>query len=434
MSKKSRYIILALGVVFFLILAPIIVLYVRGISYDFASGSFVHSGILAVRSEPKNAQIFLNGKLTRNDSGDIRFLTQNEYQVTLKANGYQDWSKRLPVTNGEVTWANPQNNNIYLFYSQPQEQTLANNVSDFYTEGGDIVYLQDKSASVKSGGLFAHNNTYSLPLSVDKILAWDNDGKKFIFTDSSTASSAKPTLLYFDASSGQTINLSGLFTNLPKFQFLDSDLLALSQGNLYLVNLAKDSKKVIFPSVKTFSVQGSSVYYVQATGTKASLSVSQGPFTQSQILLNQVPTFKQGDLFVTFNKQIYLLADGVLYQDNGTMQKLADNVSQFTFDNTNSNFAIFHSGEFDYLDFYSGGLNFITRSGGQLSNLQIRSSVDYAFYSNNNQISAIELDARDSQNQFVLYSAQNPEKFFVDSSGQNMLVLDGTVLKSLKIR
>jgi len=47
---------------------------------------------------------------------------------------------------------------------------------------------------------------------------------------------------------------------------------------------------------------------------------------------------------------------------------------------------------------------------------------------------AIELDARDSQNQYQLYRGADIKKFFVDDAGKNVLVLDGGTLKSLFIR
>ena len=72
-----------LGFVVFLILAPTIVLYVRGITYDFSKKAFVTTGILAMRLEPKDANIYLNNKLKR-ESSDIKFILPGEYDVTVK--------------------------------------------------------------------------------------------------------------------------------------------------------------------------------------------------------------------------------------------------------------------------------------------------------------------------------------------------------------
>jgi hypothetical protein len=92
------------------------------------------------------------------------------------------------------------------------------------------------------------------------------------------------------------------------------------------------------------------------------------------------------------------------------------------------------NGELDYFDTLSQATNFVTRSSQPLSNPIIRNDIGYAFFLQNNQIQAIELDTRDSQNQYVLYNGTSLEKYFIDSAGKNILLLDNGELKSLVIR
>ena len=113
MVKKTRYFIIAIGFVFFLIAAPVIVLYVKGVNFDFDSKSFIQTGILAVRSNPTDAAIFLDGQQKRQNQGDVKFLVPGAYQVQIKKAGYSDWSKRLNVEAGQVTWASPAYSSVY---------------------------------------------------------------------------------------------------------------------------------------------------------------------------------------------------------------------------------------------------------------------------------------------------------------------------------
>ena len=424
MTKKSRYSLLLAGFIIFVVLAPLIVLYVRGESYNFKTHSFVATGIFGIQAQPKSVDIFLDGVEKRSSAGDIKFVPAGEYQLTLKKSGYQSWSKRLAITAGQVTWANPANNYIYLLLSAPAAKTLDQTVLDFYGTPDNFVYLTGSDITIGS-------THYSLPENADKILAHDAGNKNFVLEGASTS---PQTLLYFNSDSGNFTDLSVLFSTMPQMQFSGSgDLFALSAGNLYTVDAANKIKTPIFQNVKAFYAQGNDLYYIQEKLGALSLFVSQEPFAQSQTLLTTAPNFQSGNLIVTFEKKIFLEADNSLYEDTGTFEQISNNVANFNFDPNTSILSFFHSGEFDYID-SNQNLNFITRTGQSLNNLAINTNIGYAFYSTNSQLTAIELDTRSNQNQYVLYTGTNIEKFSVDSSGQNILVMDDGELKSLKIR
>lgn len=433
MTKKIRYSLIALGFVFFLIAAPLMVLYVRGITYDFATRSFVKTGLLAIRVTPANAQIFLDDELKRQNQGDVRFLLPEEYQVTIKKQGYSDWNKRLTINEGQVTWANPAFGSIHLFFKNPSIQNLAQGVLDFYSQNGNFIYLTKDALIASSINNPGNRHVYSLPANINKILAWDDSGENFALADFGSTSSAQ-TLLIFNQNSGQLTNISGLFAGLPKIQFGQNGNLYAQSGNiLYSVNLRNKTKTALFSGVSAFYFQGGSLYFTRESQNEG-LFVSQSPFSDSQALLASLPDFAHSDLFVTFEKEIFLLGDGRLYLVNSGTQELADNVSEFGFSPGDSVLSLIHSGEFDYYDPVAGELNFVTRSSEALTNPKILSSIGNAFFFQGNNLLAIELDARDRQNQYQLYQGTAVQKFFIDDAGKNVLVLDNGELKRLIIR
>src|SRR5574340_748921 len=125
MTQSSRYILILAGFILFLVAAPVIIMYVRGFTYDFKNNKFVSTGILAVRSDPKSANVYLDGKLKRKNSADLKFLAPREYDLELQKDGYLTWSKRLQVRPGQVTWAGPVGSKIFLFHSNPENRNLA---------------------------------------------------------------------------------------------------------------------------------------------------------------------------------------------------------------------------------------------------------------------------------------------------------------------
>lgn len=428
MTKKSRYLLLLAGFITFLILAPIIVLYVRGITYDFSKKTFVTTGILAVRSAPKDAQIFLNQKLKRKSAGDIKFLIPGEYQVTLKKEGYHDWNKRLAINSGQVTWASPAFNNINLLYKTPLLQNQIQNVTDFRNQNNTITYLTKEEIVTASASDINNQKSWKLPRSINKIVEANDSEEIFILKEENAS-------IVFDSVSGKFYDISGLCAGECVLKFSGKDLYALNAGVLYKINFETKTKTQVLKEVKAFTFQNNNLYFIQnnASGTPE-LLLSQTPFSEKQILIPSVPIFESGDLMVTFEKQILLVADRNLYLMSSSLDKLAENVGQFVFQKSDSSLIISHSGELDYYDPISHNLNYITRSGQQLENLVIRSNIGYAFYKKNSRIIGMELDTRDNQNQYELYESSALVKFTLDDAAKILTVLDGTDLKILKIK
>ncbi len=424
---------LFIGFLFFLIFTPLIVLYVRGVVYDFKTGNFVKTGILAIRAQPSDARVFLNGRLKKNSVDDIKFLIPGEYDVSLQKQGYGVWHKRLAVSAGQVTWASPPYGSISLLFSDPPAKTLAEAVVDFYSNNDSLVYLSATTVVVSSIGNPGQGASYSLPEAVNKIVG--NSGSLYLLTGD-VVKNQPPVILVFNSDNDQFTDLTGVFVDAPRLE-LDGNggLLALSSGSLYRVDLVSKTKTLILSQVLAFSLQSGTLYFISEKNNGSALYYAgHPPFSQYQTLLGSLPVFKFAQLKVTAQKQVFLLADGTLYLLSSNMQKLADNVSFWNFDQQALAASILHSGELDYYDSLGQSLNLVTRSGEVLSNPVIKAQIGYAFFLKNNQIYAIELDGRDNQNQYVLYQGQSASKFVVDDAAKNIFVLDNGILKSLAFR
>lgn len=69
-------------------------------------GKVVRNGIMFLDSEPVAADIFINGKKESSRTDSRLTLPEAEYEITLKAEGYKDWTKRLTLEGGKVLFVN----------------------------------------------------------------------------------------------------------------------------------------------------------------------------------------------------------------------------------------------------------------------------------------------------------------------------------------
>jgi hypothetical protein len=77
-------------------------LYARGYKLDLKTFKFTPSGILAVKSDPDGAQIFINGDFKGATNTNIS-LSPGNYDVAIKKDGYITWNKRVTIEKEVVT-------------------------------------------------------------------------------------------------------------------------------------------------------------------------------------------------------------------------------------------------------------------------------------------------------------------------------------------
>ncbi len=436
MSKKSRYLLILVGFIIFIILAPIIVLYVNGFKYNTLSKNFVRTGILAVRTQPSSVDITINNKLVKTSSGDIKFLNPGEYNVVISKQGYQSWSKRLAIVANRVTWANPVPNNLTLFKQYIQPENLSDsNISDFTISSGNILYLSQQSSTSSNLNMVSeldYNNpqSYALPEIVTKISNSPRSNLYLLTNDS------KNIALVFNIRDRKIKNLADFLPKKPFKATLSPDgtIYILQENILYKFDQNTLALNKLTQNVVSFASLDGDIYYLNNTSTTTNLSLLTDGNKSSQLLLTNILKSNQSQIFVTLQKQVFVLLGSDLYKVSSSLQLIAKNVTATNFDQSQSNLLVLHDGQLDYYDFNSQTLNFITRSSKVLNNFVFRPDLGYALFFADNSVVALELDTRDHQNQYTFYTAQNPQKFMVDTNTKNLFILDGNKLLIQNIR
>mgnify|MGYP001581373746 CR=1 FL=1 len=428
--------LIALGFVFFAVAAPLIVLFVRGLKYDFKEKKFVATGIISVRTQPDDAEIYLDGVLAKTSSGELRFLDAKNYLVNARKPGYFDWTKNLRVENNKVTLANPANNKIYLLLKEQSPETILKNVLDFILWPNGSAAISGNSLLVSGAQDLANPKTAPLPKTVSKIQA-SPDYQIFLLLQE-PGQNQNAQVLWYDRKSEKLLDLESLFQspkNLPVFYFSQNNrLFARIDNALYEINPENSSKQLILPKIMAVQVSGQTIYSLtqEAEGGKlSSLSLETGI---KQVLAADVPKFDTASIFINAQKRIFLASHNKLYAfSTQGLSLIAENITNLTADNPNNPMAFLSSGELRFLD--EQNKNFlVTRLSEDIKLQAIHKPIGYAFFIKNSVLTALELDQSHPQNSYPIYRGKNILKYFADEEVKNMLILDEGELKKIRIR
>lgn len=426
MRRKTRYLLITIGFVFFLIAAPLIVLYVGGIGYDFNNNRYVKTGILEVKTNPKNATIFVNGKDIDSSPATIQYLNSGEYDIKIEKEGYFPWEKRLAVESGKVTWSYVGVDSLHLIKNNSEIKTFSSGVLDFaLTKRGPIMLTS--SAIIVSNGDNKESQNYSIGF----------EAKNFILSPSgqfALVRGANKTII-IDTTTGTKTDLSSKTHPLDSLSFAtDSAILISANKTLSRLDWQTAKTTVLLSEVEAWTLFDQNLYYLKSDGEVLNLFIT--PFGRNQIqkLSSNLPLFKNSLLVVTKQKQIFVLGDGSCYQINDSLIKLASNINILKYDQGLDSLLISGEGEAYYYDFGGHEAKLITRTSNPFISPILRTDIGYMFVGVNGFVKAIELDARDHQNSYNLFASIDLTKILANDDTTLLYILNAGTLSRLEIR
>ncbi len=120
-KKLHKIIIGQLSVAFIMFaLAISILFFAEGYRINLKNLKITKTGILFLYSDPKNAEVLLNGKKQKNITPFSINLTPGNYKAEVKAEGYISWASSFKIESGLVT----NFNSIVLFKEHPEINNL----------------------------------------------------------------------------------------------------------------------------------------------------------------------------------------------------------------------------------------------------------------------------------------------------------------------
>jgi hypothetical protein len=404
------------GVLVFLILTPILVLFTRGYEIDWKTRTFVKTGVFVVRTLPTKAQVYINNKKINGVTPEtIRFLLPGNYDVSVQKADYQTWTKKLHITAQFATWINEGRDFITLFFSQPKNaKTIPASNPTVSNDGTELIYAdagQIKSYSVGN-------------LDEDKLGAT---------TDLTSRINFGPNLTWQKA--GQTFDLLKSIENLPldakaisKAQTDGKQIVFVANGSLYTIS--DEVPLMIDKDVSGFTLDGDSVWYVTGTALKQYNLSSNNSVTA----INTLPISATSQVIRGGGKS-FLVLNNSLYTINDFLEKIYDNVVFVNFDNDANKMLFGNFNEILTYDSQKKTTELILRSISQVLNPVINSYTGYVFFVNEGKIKAIELDGRDHRNIYTILSInQDTDKYILSRDGLNLTIFSSSQITSYRIR
>lgn len=127
MKKAYRQLALFIAIVIFFALGPLLVLYAMGYRFQLGNTETLPVGVVLIETNPRRAQVFIDGLLLGQTPRSITNLEPGEYQIKVTIPDYEDWQKNIVVDPTSVT----ELRTIRLFPKKPELKTLQGNVQTF---------------------------------------------------------------------------------------------------------------------------------------------------------------------------------------------------------------------------------------------------------------------------------------------------------------
>lgn len=451
MSRGSRRILFYSFALLFFAIAPILILYAYGYKYDFERKKFIETGAIQVKTYPKKARVYIDGKLlSKNTPTLIKGLLPKQHSLKIELDGFNSWTKKLEVYPGLVTKAesvllfpsdiesvlvneqetkkfqiSPDHERV-VFTTNNQEnagvwiQELKKGLSsaDVQSEAIQLLKLETLNQKIKT--------EQKEELSYGKI-QWSENSKYIIFK-------VEPANQWFLIDIQKPSDL----TNLNDFLGDNASNLNWSTKNSENIYFTKDNNLFIFEwrsGKSNLFIENASDYYIRQNQIyftlEPNLLIYKTDLNKSNI--TQVTFDKPSDVTITDievsgNDSMVVFSDNddIYFIKNGLFEPVAKDVKNIEFSSDSKKLLVQTNYEIfvQYLDNIEGAPSrkkdekiLITRHSEQIKKaLFLPIDYEHIIFEVNGEIKIIETDNRDTLNTVDLAKGNNLEIFFENNT------------------
>jgi len=423
MKLRYRFSLLGIGIVLFLIITPLLVLYARGITYNFQTHQFIKTGAMVIQTQPTKALVFLNNKKIDDSTPmTIRFLLPDDYDVRVEKQGYQTWSKRLSVRSQYVTWINANRDFITLFLTNPKEEkswpatgTLLskNNDEIVFISANKTDYINIDTGSFSEMGPVPETK-FILPPTTQTI--WEHALAIYPFFQNQNN---------WQLSQAQIDKTSKIETTGTKTVLeINSDLYSFNPGAINSEQLA-----LIDNNISAFTLDNNNIWFIQ----NGQLKLYSFDSNLTSVVQETLPTASSYQI-VTGKDKIFGLFDNTLYVLNDQFDPLYSPVTFTSFNSASSRMFYGNNNEILSYSTIDQSTELILRSQTPISSVRPNFETGYVFFINEGKIKAVELDGRDHRNIYTILDRPGIKDFTLSLDGKKLYAIFANEIKEFTIR
>ena len=422
MEKRVRTILFFIFLLIFIVIAPLLTLYVQGYRFDFENKKLTQTGALFIKTiSPKQVEIYIDNKLIQKtdfffSSALIENLLPKKYNIKVQKQNYYTWEKNLEIKEKQVAEAK----NIILFPKDPDFKLLSTNIDNaWFSKDKKKAVMKESEENIWSLKLYnLEKNVKSHLLKETDISQTGADLVDLEFTDNNN--------LLLQIASKEQINYFNLQINrIPP-----------------LLTKAKAPQSVI-KNALAYEILNENIYYLDYLGdfykTDVSL-IKNEKIASSPFNIKQETEYK---LYI-YDKAIFLLEEKTMYffnQDEKVFEKFSENINSLKISPDQQKIAYFSDSEIKIL--FLEEQTFQPRRQAMETIFLIRLSENikdvfwinsnYLLFTTNNTLKIAEIDNRDQVNTIDLATVENPE-IFLNLQTKKLYLLDrGNLFVSEKI-
>ena len=452
-DKKFK-IYLYICVTAFFVLLAIILYYSFGYKYNINNGKTVRVGAIIAKTEPKKSDIYIDGKLFKNNLlGDlfsdyvkIENLNAGEHNIKIAKDNYSTWEKNIKVEGGYIT----ELKNVVLLKNNCKKNILLSNIATnseldnnvWMNNGKNKIAYQKINGEKLSVFVFdMENNSQKAIINFDILplekcenynfdnIIWSNDDTKIILRANCDENYSrylidlknKDRIYKLDA----ILNPDEKIENNWNFYF-DKSLFYLKNNSLYKFDYNKLKSEKIIVNVSGFSIIGDFAYYFKINDNNLysinylKLSAPKKIFTMNDNFDSSLPS-----KIAKSEKNTYLVLS-----ESGNLYFVNEN-NKITFVNSfaknayfsNNNERIIYNNDHEIWVYYiyekisqpskkEQTNELITRYSGNINNIFLYRDEEHLFYQEGKVFKFIELDDRDKVNIFDILELENNDIFY----------------------
>lgn len=324
MSKLYRNILQVFSLLFFAVLAPIMVLYALGYRLPKEGEVDNQVGVLIVESNPQGADVYLDGDYVGRTPESIANLRPGLVRVRVSEEGAEDWEKDIMIRAGAVTEVR----NIRLFPDNKKVRTLAGGVDMFsLSPSRNLIAAVDFDNQLR---LMDTEGVRILP-PVDlgeepKSLLWSPDSNYILV-------SLRDSSIVLDVTEVpvEVVDLTALkgAEHIAWDPRIPGRLQVVTrQDDLVAYNIATDAEEVIKSGVKNFAVSSRYIYVLDQDNEIEILDLQGNLITQSNIDVDK--NIKQVQVTPGDNVVLLFEDNSLVYLDkDDELLEVADSVDKF---------------------------------------------------------------------------------------------------------